>query len=185
MASSLEISPLQVTDSSEVVLTTDNVLNFCQLAVLACQRANAEKNKIMRESWVRLCGTYQSRGGVLASREVRAVSLRVTTLSACRSNSRGSTGLGIDRNRNVILCHPATKDTTRQPAGCDVVIDARWGGSWWCATTTSVDSRPDWPDGAGSRLEIRYRQGGMVIPFVDGELCRRGFGISRILDLGS
>lgn len=78
LASSLEISPLQVTDSSEVVLTTDNVLNFCQLAVLACQRANAEKNKIMRESWVRLCGTYQSRGGVLASKEVRSVSLHVT-----------------------------------------------------------------------------------------------------------
>ncbi|KAH0833357.1 hypothetical protein J3R83DRAFT_12458 [Lanmaoa asiatica] len=80
LASSLEISPLQVTDSSEVVLTTDNVLNFCQLAVLACQRANAEKNKLMRESWVRLCGTYQSKGGVLASKEVRSALIEITTL---------------------------------------------------------------------------------------------------------
>lgn len=73
----MQVSALPVTDSSEVVLTADNALNFCQLAVLACQRANAEKNKIMRETWVRLCGTYQSKGGVLASKEVRSVSLRV------------------------------------------------------------------------------------------------------------
>lgn len=83
LASSLELSPIQITDSSEVVLTTDNVLNFCQLAVLTCQRANAEKNKTIRESWIRLCGTYQSRGGVLASKEVRSVSRRVTALNAC------------------------------------------------------------------------------------------------------
>ncbi|KAG1822242.1 hypothetical protein EV424DRAFT_1398646, partial [Suillus variegatus] len=54
--------------------TTEPVLNFCQLAVLTCQRANGEKNKVMRESWVRLCGTYQSKGGILATREVWTVS---------------------------------------------------------------------------------------------------------------
>lgn len=86
LASTLDVSPLPVTDASEVVLTTDNGLNFCQLAVLACQRANAEKNKAMRESWIRLCGTYQSKGGVFASKEVRAVSLRVTALDACGYN---------------------------------------------------------------------------------------------------
>ena len=80
LVSSLVASPLPVTDSSEVVLTTDNALNFCQLAVLTCQRGNAEKNKTMRESWVRLCGTYQSKGGALATKEVRSVSLRVTAL---------------------------------------------------------------------------------------------------------
>jgi len=80
LASSLEVSPLPVTDSSEVVLTTDNALNFCQLAVLACQRANAEKNKVMRESWIRLCGTYQSRGGILATNEVRSALLEIATL---------------------------------------------------------------------------------------------------------
>jgi len=57
----------------EVTLTTDPVLNFCQLAVLTCQRAQGDRSKIVRESWVRLCGTYQSKGGVLASPEVRAV----------------------------------------------------------------------------------------------------------------
>ena len=57
----------------EVVLTKDQVVNFAQLAVVTCQRAQGEKNKLMRESWVRLCGTYQSRGGVLALPEVRAV----------------------------------------------------------------------------------------------------------------
>jgi hypothetical protein len=50
------------------------LLNFCQLAVLTCQRANREKNQAIRESWVRLCGTYQSKGGILATKEVRAVS---------------------------------------------------------------------------------------------------------------
>ena len=49
------------------------MLNFCQLAVLTCQRAQGDRSKIVRESWVRLCGTYQSKGGVLASPEVRTV----------------------------------------------------------------------------------------------------------------
>lgn len=57
----------------EVILTTDPVLNFCQLAVLTCQRAQGDRSKPIRDSWVRLCGTYQSKGGVLASPEVRAV----------------------------------------------------------------------------------------------------------------
>lgn len=124
LASSLESSPIQVTDSSEVVLTTDNALNFCQLAVLVCQRANAEKNKTMRESWIRLCGTYQLKGGVLASKEVRSVSWLVPLrLLTCL------TGLvGAARNRIVVLCVHATKDAARQSAGCDVVFDARWRG---------------------------------------------------------
>lgn len=61
----------------DLVLTTDQVVNFAQLAVVTCQRAQGEKNKLMRESWVRLCGIYQSRGGVLALPEVRAVRLRL------------------------------------------------------------------------------------------------------------
>ncbi|KAF9238536.1 hypothetical protein BU15DRAFT_47568 [Melanogaster broomeanus] len=80
LSSSLQTSPLPVTDSSEVIFTTDNVLNFCQLAVLTCQRANGDKNKAMRESWVRLCGTYQSKGGVLASKEVRSVLTEIAVL---------------------------------------------------------------------------------------------------------
>jgi len=64
---------MPVDDSTEVVFTTDSTINFCQLVVLTCQRANGEKSKAIRESWVRLCGTYQSKGGVLATKEVRVV----------------------------------------------------------------------------------------------------------------
>lgn len=63
---------MQVGDA-EVILVKDQVVNFAQLAVLTCQRAQGERNKAVRESWVRLCGTYQSRGGLLASPEVRQV----------------------------------------------------------------------------------------------------------------
>ena len=68
--------PLTV-GSDEVILTKDPVLNFAQMAVLTCQRANGENNKVMRESWVRLCGTYQNKGGVLTLPEVRKVRLGV------------------------------------------------------------------------------------------------------------
>lgn len=63
---------LQVGDA-EVVLVKDPVVNFAQLAVLTCQRAQGDRNKAVRESWVRLCGTYQSRGGIMATVEVRQV----------------------------------------------------------------------------------------------------------------
>lgn len=64
----------RVDDTNDVVLTTDPYVNFAQLAVVTCQRAQGERNKVMRESWVRLCGTYQSKGGLLAQPEVRKVS---------------------------------------------------------------------------------------------------------------
>ncbi|KAH7928121.1 hypothetical protein BV22DRAFT_1031119 [Leucogyrophana mollusca] len=66
--------------TSEMTYTTDSLLNFCQLAVFTCQRAHGDKSKIMRESWVRLCGTYQSRGGLLAKGEVRAALQEIATL---------------------------------------------------------------------------------------------------------
>lgn len=68
-------SSIPVGDSHEVTLTKDPIVNFSQMAVLTCQRAQGDKNKVMRESWVRLCGTYQSKGGILASKEVRQVRL--------------------------------------------------------------------------------------------------------------
>jgi hypothetical protein len=64
---------IPVGDSHEVTLTKDPIVNFSQMAVLTCQRAQGDKNKVMRESWVRLCGTYQSKGGILAVKEVRQV----------------------------------------------------------------------------------------------------------------
>jgi hypothetical protein len=75
LRSSSQPTPLPLgpsdTTSGEVILTTDSVLNFSQLAVLTCQRAQGDRNKVARESWVRLCGTYQSKGGILTTPEVR------------------------------------------------------------------------------------------------------------------
>jgi hypothetical protein len=69
----LQPSPIPVGSMDEVILTKDSIVNFSQIAVLTCQRAQGDKNKLLRESWVRLCGTYQSRGGILASPPVRQV----------------------------------------------------------------------------------------------------------------
>ena len=87
--SSLQSSPIPVGkpgegDQDEIIFTTEPTVNFAQLAVRACQRAQGDKNKAMREAWVRLCGTYQSRGGLVASREVRKVSARF--FSSCFSS---------------------------------------------------------------------------------------------------
>lgn len=77
--SSVQPSPIAVGKGhdgllDEIILTKDPIVNWAQLAVRTCQRAQGEKNKAMREAWVRLCGTYQSKGGLLAAREVRKVS---------------------------------------------------------------------------------------------------------------
>lgn len=66
-------APISVGPTTEVTITTDSAVNFAQIAVVTCQRAQGASNKVMRESWVRLCGTYQSRGGLLAQPEVRRV----------------------------------------------------------------------------------------------------------------
>jgi hypothetical protein len=64
----------------EVVLTTDSALNFLQLALLACQRAQGDRNKVVRESWVRLCATYTSKGGIMATPEVKKALQEVSEL---------------------------------------------------------------------------------------------------------
>ena len=80
LISTLQPSPIAVgkgpgVQSDEIILTTDSMVNWAQLALRTCQRAQGEKNKAMREAWVRLCGTYQSRGGLLTTKEVRKVSI--------------------------------------------------------------------------------------------------------------
>jgi len=75
--------PLDIASQSEkdeIVVTTESVLNFLQLAVRACQRSQGDRNKPIRESWIRLCGTYQSKGGLLAKPEVRRVLTELATL---------------------------------------------------------------------------------------------------------
>jgi len=64
------------TTGDEILVTDDSLLNFAQLAVRSVQRAAGAQNKTTREAWVRLCGTYLSRGGVLAHPDVRLVCKR-------------------------------------------------------------------------------------------------------------
>lgn len=85
LISSLQPSPIPVgtqkeDGTDEVIFTTDSALNFSQLAVRTCQRAQGDKNKSMREAWIRLCGTYQSKGGVLAVQEVRKTLIELAEL---------------------------------------------------------------------------------------------------------
>ena len=80
LISSVQTTPIPVGKpqgdrTDEIIVATDSILNWAQLAVRTCQRAQGDKNKAMREAWVRLCGTYQSRGGLLARPEVRKVSV--------------------------------------------------------------------------------------------------------------
>nr|VWO95157.1 Longiborneol synthase CLM1 (EC (Culmorin biosynthesis protein 1) (Terpene cyclase CLM1) [Ganoderma boninense] len=67
-------------EQDEITFTTDPAVNFTQLAVRTCQRAQGEKNKALREAWVRLCGTYQSRGGDVANKEVRKALVEIAEL---------------------------------------------------------------------------------------------------------
>ncbi|KAL0578087.1 hypothetical protein V5O48_003905 [Marasmius crinis-equi] len=72
--------PLSIGSNHELLITKDSLVNFAQLAVATCQRAHGDKNKAMRESWIRLCGTYQSRGGPLAAPEMRKALTELATL---------------------------------------------------------------------------------------------------------
>lgn len=76
----LQNSSISVGSLHEIIMTKDAAVNFAQIAVLTCQRAQGEKGKVMRENWIRLCGTYQSRGGILASSEVRKALSELATL---------------------------------------------------------------------------------------------------------
>jgi hypothetical protein len=81
LASTLAPEPLAVAGAGdEVLLTHDGVVNWAQLAVRLCQRARGGDAKPPREAWVRLCGAYQARGGLLTAPGVRGV--RVSLLLA-------------------------------------------------------------------------------------------------------
>jgi hypothetical protein len=77
----MQASSIAVGSSDEIIMTKDAAVNFAQIAVLTCQRAQGDKSKVMRESWIRLCGTYQSRGGILTSPEVRKVNISLLYIS--------------------------------------------------------------------------------------------------------
>lgn len=67
-------SKIPVGQDDEVIMTKDSLVNFSQMAVLTCQRAQGDQSKVMRESWVRLSGTYQSKIGLLSTPGMRNVS---------------------------------------------------------------------------------------------------------------
>ncbi|KAJ7352280.1 hypothetical protein DFH08DRAFT_858438 [Mycena albidolilacea] len=111
--------PLQVGDV-EVVLVKDQIVNFAQLAVLTCQRAQGERNKAVRESWVRLCGTYQSRGGLLATPEVRQALTEVSTLYFALAPPRSQASNPLGDMISSMFGGPAAAQPTRRvlaPAG--------------------------------------------------------------------
>ena len=68
-------SEISVGENDVVIMTKDSLLNFAQMAILTCQRAQGDQNKLMRESWIRLCGTYQGRITQLSTPEMRSVSI--------------------------------------------------------------------------------------------------------------
>ena len=68
-------SEISVGEKDKVIMTKDPLLNFAQMAILTCQRAQGDQNKVMREGWVRLCGTYQAKIAQLATPEMRSVSI--------------------------------------------------------------------------------------------------------------
>lgn len=69
--------------SDEIIPTTDHVLNFLQLAIRVCQRGaiGLPQSKRVQEVWVRLCGSYQSRRGVLTQPYYREVGPPVISVS--------------------------------------------------------------------------------------------------------
>jgi hypothetical protein len=98
--------------SDEIIMTRDATINFMQIAVLTCQRAQGDKSKVMRESWIRLCGTYQSRGGILASPEVRKVNI-VSLLSEPHS----STSKTLNELATLYFAIPPPRNQPANPFG--------------------------------------------------------------------
>ncbi|KAJ7116580.1 hypothetical protein C8R44DRAFT_792855 [Mycena epipterygia] len=110
---------MQVGDA-EVVLVKDPVVNFAQLAVLTCQRAQGDRNKAVRESWVRLCGTYQSRGGLMATVEVRQALTELSTLYFSLAPPRSQAGNPLGDMISSMFGGPAGSQPARRvlaPAG--------------------------------------------------------------------
>jgi len=81
LRSTIQHDPIPIPGTTdEIIFTKDQILNFSQLAVRACQRAQGSANKKAQEAWVRLCGTYLSKGGVLAQPDVRTRLNEIATL---------------------------------------------------------------------------------------------------------
>jgi len=112
-------STISVGQQDEVEMTKEPLVNFSQIAVLTCQRAQGDQNKIMRESWVRLCGTYQSKVGLLASPGMRKVSC--TLVVSCEFIFT-SMHLVPRRYSYSLFRYPTTAKSTGEPFRRHVVV---------------------------------------------------------------
>lgn len=118
------------TSSDEIIIAQDPIINFAQLAVATCQRAQGDRNKVMRESWVRLCGTYQSRGGPLTQPEVRRALQEIATL---------------------YFAIPPPRNQAENPIA-DMMSSVWWSNLWTtnqatfssCYRSNWVESKADW-----------------------------------------
>ncbi|KAH6909235.1 cytoplasmic protein [Coprinopsis sp. MPI-PUGE-AT-0042] len=79
-------------DTDEFVMTMDSFVNFSQMAVMTCQRAQGDKSKVPREAWIRLCGTYQSKGGPFVVPALRKSLTEIATLYFAIPPPRGQAG---------------------------------------------------------------------------------------------
>ena len=118
-------SSISIGTADEIILTSDPVLNFSQVAVRLCQRAQGEKNKLMRESWVRFCGTYQSKGGVLATKEIRKVRRPLFTCLIRRGDKPRAQILG--EIGELFFALPRPKGQQAHPMG-DIMSALMGGG---------------------------------------------------------
>ncbi|KAJ3979072.1 hypothetical protein F5890DRAFT_1576090 [Lentinula detonsa] len=110
----------------EIIVAQDSLINFGQLAVATCQRANGERNKVMRESWVRLCGTYQSKGGVLALPDVRKALHDIGTLYFAIPPPRSQAGNPLGDMMSSLFGGPSSASPARRalaPATAATALD--------------------------------------------------------------
>ncbi|KAJ3784706.1 hypothetical protein GGU10DRAFT_357074 [Lentinula aff. detonsa] len=110
----------------EIIVAQDSLINFAQLAVATCQRANGERNKVMRESWVRLCGTYQSKGGVLALPDVRKALHDIGTLYFAIPPPRSQAGNPLGDMMSSLFGGPSSASPARRalaPATAATALD--------------------------------------------------------------
>ncbi|KAF9558840.1 hypothetical protein CPC08DRAFT_763698 [Agrocybe pediades] len=117
LPASVQLEPdsvLPVGNKDEVKMTKDSLINFSQMAVLTCQRAQGDQNKVMRESWVRLCGTYQSKIAALATPEMRSTLNEIATLYFAIPPPRGQAGNPLAEMMSSLFGGPAQSQPARR-----------------------------------------------------------------------
>jgi hypothetical protein len=118
-------SLVSVGEHDEVVMTKDSLVNFSQMAVLTCQRSQGDKNKVMRESWVRLSGTYQGKVGLLATPEIRKVCTH--SILICYLTHADALFLEVpERNRCTLLRHSTSSESGGESLRRHDVVAIRW-----------------------------------------------------------